>query len=64
LLVQQEPWLLEQRLKTAKELLQYSTAPMVEIAARCGFGDQAAFIRAFKRMFEITPGEWRRVRQY
>ena len=57
-------WLLEQRLKTAKELLQYSTTPMVEIAARCGFGDQAAFIRAFKRMFEITPGEWRRVRQY
>ncbi len=56
-------WLLEQRLKVAKELLKLSTMPMVEIAARCGFADQAAFIRAFKRMFEVTPGEWRRMRQ-
>lgn len=56
-------WLLEQRLKLAKELLKFSTTPMVEIAARCGFTDQAAFIRAFKRMFEVTPGEWRRMRQ-
>jgi AraC family transcriptional regulator len=56
-------WLLEQRLKVAKELLQFSAMPMVEIAARCGFTDQASFIRAFKRMFESTPGEWRRMRQ-
>ena len=56
-------WLLEQRLKVAKELLQFSAMPMVEIAARCGFTDQAAFIRAFKRVFESTPGEWRRMRQ-
>ncbi len=56
-------WLLEQRLKLAKELLKFSTMPMVEIAARCGFTDQAAFIRAFKRTFEVTPGEWRRMRQ-
>jgi AraC family transcriptional regulator len=56
-------WLLEQRLKVAKELLKFSTMPMVEIAARCGFADQAAFIRAFKRTFEVTPGEWRRMRR-
>jgi AraC-like DNA-binding protein len=34
---------------------------MVEIALKCGFADQACFIRAFRKLLDITPGEWRRI---
>jgi AraC family transcriptional regulator len=55
-------WLLEQRIETAKELLLHSGLPMVEIALKCGFSDQACFIRAFRKLLDTTPGEWRRMR--
>jgi len=56
-------WLVEQRVRVAKELLMQSALPMAEIATKCGFADQASFIRAFKRTSEMTPGEWRRTRR-
>jgi AraC family transcriptional regulator len=56
-------WLVEQRVQVAKNLLLHSASPMAEIATRCGFADQASFIRAFKRTAEMTPGEWRRTRR-
>jgi AraC family transcriptional regulator len=56
-------WLMEQRVRIAKDLLLQSGLPMAEIATRCGFADQASFIRAFKRTAEMTPGEWRRTRR-
>jgi AraC family transcriptional regulator len=55
-------WLLQQRIEAAKELLLHSGLPMVEIALKCGFADQACFIRAFRKLLNITPGEWRRIR--
>ncbi|HTZ59866.1 MAG TPA: AraC family transcriptional regulator [Acidobacteriaceae bacterium] len=55
-------WLLQQRIEAAKELLLHSGLPMVEIALKCGFADQACFIRAFRKLLNITPGEWRRSR--
>ena len=55
-------WLLQQRIALAKELLLHSGLSMVEIALKCGFADQACFIRAFRRLLDTTPGEWRRVR--
>jgi AraC family transcriptional regulator len=55
-------WLLQQRIETAKELLLHSGLPMVEIALKCGFADQACFIRAFRKLLNTTPGEWRRIR--
>jgi AraC family transcriptional regulator len=55
-------WLLEQRIESAKELLLHSGLPMVEIALKCGFADQACFIRAFRKLLDTTPGEWRRMR--
>ncbi len=55
-------WLLQQRIALAKELLLHSGLPMVEIALKCGFADQACFIRAFRKLLNTTPGEWRRVR--
>jgi AraC family transcriptional regulator len=55
-------WLLQQRIDAAKELLLHSALPMVEIALKCGFADQACFIRAFRKLLNSTPGEWRRIR--
>jgi AraC family transcriptional regulator len=55
-------WLLQQRIDAAKELLLHSALPMVEIALKCGFADQACFIRAFRKVLNSTPGEWRRIR--
>ena len=55
-------WLLQQRIDAAKELLLHSGLPMVEIALKCGFADQACFIRAFRKLLNTTPGEWRRIR--
>jgi AraC-like DNA-binding protein len=55
-------WLLQQRIDAAKELLLHSELPMVEIALKCGFADQACFIRAFRKLLDTTPGEWRRIR--
>jgi AraC-like DNA-binding protein len=54
-------WLLQQRIDAAKELLLHSALPMVEIALKCGFADQACFIRAFRKLLDTTPGEWRRM---
>jgi AraC-like DNA-binding protein len=55
-------WLLQQRIDAAKELLLHSALPMVDIALKCGFADQACFIRAFRKLLDTTPGEWRRIR--
>ena len=55
-------WLLQQRMDAAKGLLLHSGLPMVEIALKCGFADQACFIRAFRKLLDTTPGEWRRIR--
>jgi AraC family transcriptional regulator len=55
-------WLCRQRIEAAKELLLHSASPMAEIALKCGFADQACFIRAFRKLMDATPGEWRRSR--
>ena len=55
-------WLSMQRIEAAKELLLHSGLPMAEVALRCGFADQACFIRAFRKLLDVTPGEWRRIR--
>jgi len=54
-------WLTCRRVERAKDLLQQSSEPMADIALRCGFADQASFIRAFKRVVGASPGGWRRV---
>ena len=30
-----------------------------EIARECGFADYSTFVRAFRRRFGLSPGEWR-----
>ncbi|GGB84997.1 AraC family transcriptional regulator [Marinobacterium zhoushanense] len=50
-------WLLDQRIKRAKQLLREGTA-LIDTAQRLGFSDQAHFQRHFKRRTAVTPGQY------
>jgi AraC family transcriptional regulator len=52
-------WLTERRVERAKELLALTNSPLVDVATRSGFSDQAAFTRTFRRHVGVTPGQWR-----
>lgn len=47
------------RLETALELLRSDT-PIVEIAQACGYSDQSAFTRRFRRATGTSPSQYRR----
>jgi AraC family transcriptional regulator len=53
-------WLIERRVDKAKQLMMNSRLPLAEIAILCGFGDQSALNRSFKRICGVAPGVWRR----
>lgn len=53
-------WLIERRVDMAKRYLLHSDLPLADIALRCGFGDQSALNKSFKRLLKQSPGEWRR----
>ena len=53
-------WLLERRVDRARDLMMNSRLPLADIATQCGFADQSALNRSFKRIHGITPGMWRR----
>ncbi len=53
-------YVLRLRLEEAKLLLQAEPdAPVSDIAYRLGFDDAASFSRAFKRVFDSTPSQYR-----
>jgi len=47
------------RLDRAAELLRYGRAQVSEIAGRVGYTSEAAFSRAFKARFAMSPLRWR-----
>ena len=47
------------QLQYAKELLELTDLTISEISKRCGFSSETIFIRAFKRVFNVSPGKWR-----
>ena len=47
------------RLAKALVSLDERRSPILEIALASGFGSQAAFTRAFRRAFDMTPGAYR-----
>ncbi len=55
-------WLIERRVDRARDLMTNSRLPLADIAIRCGFADQSALNRSFKRIYGVTPGIWRRGR--
>jgi AraC-like DNA-binding protein len=53
-------WLLAQRARRAKELLERTKIPISDIALECGFADQSHLTRVFTRVFQLSPAAWRR----
>ena len=53
-------WLIERRVDMAKTHLLHSDFPLADIALRCGFPDQSALNKSFRRLVGRSPGEWRR----
>jgi AraC-like DNA-binding protein len=52
-------FVLHQRVRRARALLQNSTKPITEIAPAVGFQTQAHFTTVFRRIVGITPHRWR-----
>ncbi|MEL6456256.1 MAG: AraC family transcriptional regulator [Cyanobacteria bacterium J06623_5] len=52
-------YVLSQRVQKARELLAFSPLSISEIAAECGFYDQAHLTRIFKKQLGTTPGAYR-----
>lgn len=53
-------YVIEHRLTRARDLLANSTLSIVDVAAECGFCDQAHLGRMFRKYFRCSPGRWRR----
>jgi AraC family transcriptional regulator len=56
-------WLMERRIDAVKTILLTTRLALAEIAINCGFTDQPALSRSFKRIVGESPGEWRRSRK-
>ncbi len=56
-------WLLQQRLKAAKQLMTVRELPLAEIALSAGFANQSHFTRVFSAAVGVSPGAWRRETQ-
>jgi AraC-like DNA-binding protein len=52
-------YLTKWRVQLAAGLLDRHGINIAQIAAKVGFGSEAAFNRAFKRLVGVPPGEWR-----
>ncbi len=53
-------YLLSARLAHARSLLESSDVPVKRVAAESGYGDLAAFARAFRKYAGLAPGEYRK----
>jgi AraC family transcriptional regulator len=53
-------FVVRQRVERARNLLERSRLPLIDIAVRCGFLDQSQFTTTFRRYFGITPGRYKR----
>ncbi|NGM47985.1 helix-turn-helix transcriptional regulator [Caulobacter sp. 602-2] len=55
--------IIQRRLERAREMMVETDEPLGQIAAACGFADQAHFSNRFRRAFETSPLVWRRLHQ-
>jgi AraC-like DNA-binding protein len=52
----------EVRYDIARQMLENSSAPMIEITASLGYANSSALTRAFRRWSGRTPTDWRQRR--
>ena len=55
--------ILNRRFSSATHFLKHSTVPISEIAVLCGFNDRFHFSQAFKKYFNISPTDYRKIHQ-
>jgi len=53
-------WITERRMAKARRLLLQTDASLSNICIQIGYRDTNGFIRLFRRLYGMTPGEWRR----
>jgi transcriptional regulator GlxA family with amidase domain len=56
-------YVLRRRIAHAKNLLESTRVPLLEIALICGFSDQPHLCKAFKKFVDVTPATWRASRE-
>lgn len=54
-------YLIERRIQAAQKLLLSDKSSMVEVALDTGFGSQASFARAFRKVTGVSPGQYRQL---
>jgi len=53
-------YVLQLRLQRAQELMRKRSAPLIDIAALCGFSSHAHISRVFRQLLGVTPSKYRR----
>jgi transcriptional regulator GlxA family with amidase domain len=53
-------WLLNERIRTAQELLETTGESVDRVAARVGFGNGASLRKSFAKRFGVSPAAYRR----
>ena len=59
-----QQFIIKTRLSAATQFLERSGLSIAEIAAECGFCDQAAFANQFRRFIGLPPSEYRKMRRF
>lgn len=59
-----QEFLLNYRMLKAAELLKLTSMPIGDISNAVGYANQLHFSRAFKKIYGISPREWRKQNQY
>jgi AraC-like DNA-binding protein len=54
-------WITERRMAEACHLLLTTDKNLTKICQQVGYRDPNSFIRLFRQLYNITPGEWRRI---
>jgi AraC family transcriptional regulator len=53
-------WLMRLRVERAKQMLQRNAAPLIDIAAACGFASHAHLSKIFRQIVGVPPNRYRR----
>lgn len=56
-------YLAQWRMQLASNLLAEGSASIAEVAFAVGYGSEAAFSRAFKKLVGVAPATWRHARK-